>query len=177
MGSRSVRGRCVGFQEADLRDAFRRGQRGLRVVWNVLSRRALPGDRFAEAAERRVPNQEQSLSARAKLIDRGIPFMSLIVRSSDLHAAGVFATTRISKGEQVVEYTGPRISQSEGSRLYDDRPITYLFALDDPELLIDGHGTAAFINHSCDPNCETEEIDGHVWICAIRNIKPGEEIT
>jgi len=103
--------------------------------------------------------------------------MGLIVRSSDLHAAGVFATTRISKGEQVVEYTGPRISQSEGSRLYDDRPITYLFALDDPELLIDGHGTAAFINHSCDPNCETEEIDGHVWICAIRNIQPGEEIT
>ncbi len=103
--------------------------------------------------------------------------MGLIVRSSDLHAAGVFATTRISKGEQVVEYTGPRISQSEGSRLYDDRPITYLFALDNPELLIDGHGTAAFINHSCDPNCETEEIDGHVWICAIRNIQPGEEIT
>ena len=43
MGSRSVRRRSAGFQEADLRDAFRRSQRGLRIVWNVLSRRALPG--------------------------------------------------------------------------------------------------------------------------------------
>ena len=36
---------------------------------------------------------------------------------------------------------------------------------------------AMFINHSCDPNCETEEKDGRVWIRAIRNIAPGEEIT
>ncbi len=36
---------------------------------------------------------------------------------------------------------------------------------------------AMFINHSCDPNCETEEIDGRVWITAIRNIDPAEEIT
>lgn len=103
--------------------------------------------------------------------------MGLIVRSSDKHAAGVFTTAPISKGERVVEYTGPRITQAEGDRLYDDRPITYLFALDDGEHLIDGHGTAAFINHSCDPNCETDEIDGHIWICAIKNIKAGEEIT
>jgi hypothetical protein len=34
-----------------------------------------------------------------------------------------------------------------------------------------------FINHSCDPNCETEEMDGRVWIMAIRNIVTGEELT
>ena len=34
-----------------------------------------------------------------------------------------------------------------------------------------------FLNHSCDPNCETDEIDGRVWIMAIRNIGPGEELT
>jgi SET domain-containing protein len=34
-----------------------------------------------------------------------------------------------------------------------------------------------FINHSCDPNCETEEIDGHVWIIALRNIPAGAELT
>jgi hypothetical protein len=34
-----------------------------------------------------------------------------------------------------------------------------------------------FINHSCDPNCETEEIDGKVWIIALRDIAPGEELT
>jgi hypothetical protein len=36
---------------------------------------------------------------------------------------------------------------------------------------------AMFVNHSCQPNCETDEIDGHVYIFAIRNIKPGEELT
>jgi hypothetical protein len=34
-----------------------------------------------------------------------------------------------------------------------------------------------FINHSCDPNCETEEIDGEVWIIALRNIPAGKELT
>jgi uncharacterized protein len=33
-----------------------------------------------------------------------------------------------------------------------------------------------YINHSCDPNCETDEIDGKVWIIAARNIKAGEEL-
>jgi hypothetical protein len=34
-----------------------------------------------------------------------------------------------------------------------------------------------FINHSCDPNCETDEIDGRVWVIALRDIQPGEELT
>jgi hypothetical protein len=33
-----------------------------------------------------------------------------------------------------------------------------------------------FLNHSCEPNCETEEMDGRVWIMAIRNVKAGEEL-
>jgi SET domain-containing protein len=49
--------------------------------------------------------------------------------------------------------------------------------MDDGKTIIDGHGMAAFINHSCDPNCETDEIEGKVWIIAIRDIAPGEEIT
>jgi hypothetical protein len=43
--------------------------------------------------------------------------------------------------------------------------------------VIDGHGIAAFINHSCDPNCETDEIKGKIWIFATRDIRPGEELT
>ncbi len=34
-----------------------------------------------------------------------------------------------------------------------------------------------FINHSCDPNCETEDFGGRIWITAIRDIAPGEELT
>jgi hypothetical protein len=34
-----------------------------------------------------------------------------------------------------------------------------------------------YINHSCDPNCETEELRGRVWVMSLRRIAPGEELT
>jgi hypothetical protein len=102
--------------------------------------------------------------------------MALIVRSSQIHAAGVYTTTDIKKGEKVVEYTGPRISKEKGDEIYEGRDVTYLFGMDDG-LIIDGHGIAAFINHCCDPNCETDEIDKKIWIIAVRDIAAGEELT
>ena len=101
--------------------------------------------------------------------------MGLIVRSSDIHAAGVYTTAPIAKGTRIVEYIGPRITKERGDELYEGRPFTYLFGLDDGTI-IDGHGLAAFINHCCDPNCETDEIDGRIWIIALRNIKAGDEL-
>ena len=103
--------------------------------------------------------------------------MSLIVRSSQIHAAGCYTTRRIPKDTYIVEYTGPRISRQEADARYDGKQTTYLFGLSDGENIIDGHGMAMFINHSCDPNCDTEEIDGRVWIVARRVIRPGEELT
>ena len=103
--------------------------------------------------------------------------MGLIIRSSAIHAAGCYTTTRIAKGRKVAEYTGPRLTKDEADKLYEGSPVTYLFGLGDGSVVIDGHCMAMFINHSCDPNCETEEIRGRVWIKAIRKIEPGEEIT
>ncbi|QNI30239.1 SET domain-containing protein-lysine N-methyltransferase [Alloacidobacterium dinghuense] len=103
--------------------------------------------------------------------------MSLIIRSSAIHAAGCYTTAPIKKGTRVIEYTGPRISKDEADEKYQNSPTTYLFGLGDGSQVIDGHGTAMFINHSCDPNCETDEIRGRVWITAIRNIAAGEELT
>jgi uncharacterized protein len=102
--------------------------------------------------------------------------MGLIVRSSAIHAAGVFTTSPIKKGTHIVEYTGPRISRERADELYEGYPYTYLFGLDDGVNIIDGTGIAAFINHCCDANCETDEIDGHVWIIAAEDIKAGEEL-
>jgi SET domain-containing protein len=102
--------------------------------------------------------------------------MSLIIRSSSIHAAGCYTTAFIANGSKVVEYTGPRISKAEADELYADSPTTYLFGLGKGTKVIDGHGTAMFINHSCDPNCETDEQDGRIWIRAIRDIAPGEEL-
>lgn len=102
--------------------------------------------------------------------------MGLIIRSSSIHAAGCYTTAPIRRGTRIVEYTGPIIDKDEGDIRYEGKPITYLFGIGDGTRVIDGHGTAMFINHSCDANCETEEVDGRVWITAIRDIAAGEEL-
>jgi len=103
--------------------------------------------------------------------------MALIIRSSAIHATGCFTTTAIRKGRRVAEYTGPRLTKAEADAAYKNSSITYLFGLGDGSVVIDGQCTAMYINHSCTPNCESVEVGGRVWIKAIRNIAPGEEIT
>jgi SET domain-containing protein len=103
--------------------------------------------------------------------------MGLIIRSSAIHAAGCYTTTAIRKGTRVTEYTGHRLTKHQADLSYEDSPITYLFGLGKGAIVIDGHAMAMFINHSCDANCETEEKKGRVWITAIRDIEPAEEIT
>ena len=103
--------------------------------------------------------------------------MGLIIRSSAIHAAGCYTTTSIAKGARVVQYTGHPMTKRQADRVYEDSVLTYLFVLGDGKIVIDGHSTAMFINHSCAANCETRELRGKVWIVAIRDIAPGEEIT
>jgi len=101
----------------------------------------------------------------------------LVIRSSDIHAAGCFTLEDIRKGTRVLEYTGERITKAQGDERYDKREFTYLFGIGDGEVVIDGHGMAMFVNHSCDPNCETDEIGDKVYILSIRDIAAGEELT
>ena len=103
--------------------------------------------------------------------------MALIIRSSAIHASGCYTTTAIRKGRRVAEYTGPRLTKAEADAAYENSSITYLFGLGDGSVVIDGQCTAMYINHSCNPNCESVEIGGRVWIKSIRNIAPGEELT
>lgn len=103
--------------------------------------------------------------------------MGLIVRSSSLHGAGVYTTTPIRTGTRVLEYTGPRLTREESEGMYADSEVTYLFTMDDQKTIIDGFGMAAFVNHSCDPNCETDQIGGLIWIIALRDIAANEELT
>ena len=100
----------------------------------------------------------------------------LIVRSSSIHAAGCYTTRAIKKGSRIVEYDGPRFTKKQADERYAARHVTYLFSCD-KNMVIDGFGTAMFINHSCDPNCESENFDGRIWVTAIRDIAPGEELT
>ena len=100
----------------------------------------------------------------------------LLIRSSAIHAAGCYTLDPIPRGRRIIEYDGARISKEVADDLYADRPVTYLFSFGNKGEVIDGFGTAMFLNHSCDPNCDTDEEHGRVWIKAIRNIAAGEEL-
>lgn len=102
--------------------------------------------------------------------------MSVIVRSSPLHGAGVYTTAPFKKGQRVLEYTGPRLTTRESEGMYAENEVTYLFSVND-ETVIDGFGTAAFVNHSCDPNCETRGAGRRIFIVATRDIPKGDELT
>jgi len=100
----------------------------------------------------------------------------LLIRSSSIHAAGCYTLDPIPNGHRVLEYGGARITKELADERYADRPVTYLFGFGDKGDVIDGFGTAMFLNHSCDPNCRTEEHNGRVYIRAIRNIAANEEL-
>ena len=103
---------------------------------------------------------------------------NVIIRSSAIHAAGCFALEPIPPKTRVVEYTGDRMPHEEADELYEGRPYTYLFGAGKKGTVIDGYGMAMYVNHSCTPNCETEEDDdGRVWISSMRRIEAGEELT
>src|ERR1017187_5001259 len=96
------------------------------------------------------------------------------VRRSRVHGRGVFALRRIRKGTRIIEYLGDRISHREADNRYGHKPIddnhTFLFIVD-RSIVIDGGSAsgndARFINHSCDPNCESLIDDRRVFIEAV----------
>lgn len=106
------------------------------------------------------------------------------VRSSGIHGRGVFATTLIKRGTSIIEYKGKRSSWDDAMERPDSDPDdpahTFLFEIDDGRVIdarIRGNA-ARWINHSCQPNCTTQETDkGRVYIEAKRKIQPGEELT
>jgi SET domain-containing protein len=104
------------------------------------------------------------------------------VRDSTIHGRGVFALRSIKKGERIVEYTGERVSHLEADRRYEDRPDsdnhTFLFVVDRLTVIDAGVGgnDARYINHACDPNCETLIDERRVFIEALRDIEPDEEL-
>ena len=100
----------------------------------------------------------------------------LIVRSSEIHAAGCYTTRPIRKGKRVCEYNGPRMSKQEADQRYDGRLVTYLFGYGEGDMVIDGFGAAMFMNHCCEPNCETQEHSERIFVVALRDIAAGEEL-
>ena len=104
------------------------------------------------------------------------------VTRSSVHGYGAFATRDIKKGETLDEYLGDRITHAQADKRYEDHDEndnhTFLFIVDKKTVIDAGIGgnDARFINHKCDPNCESEIKKGRVFIVATRKIAKGEEL-
>lgn len=110
------------------------------------------------------------------------------VRGSEIHGRGVYATTFIPKDTRIIEYLGERIDKRESARrgasqhaksLESGDAAVYIFTLS-KNYDLDGNvpwNVARLINHSCSPNCEALIDGGRIYIYALRDIHPGEELS
>jgi SET domain-containing protein len=104
------------------------------------------------------------------------------VRKSGVHGKGVFALQPIAAGERIIEYHGERISWPEALRRHPHNPQdpnhTFYFHVDEKHVLDAnvGGNASRWINHACDPNCQADEIDGRIFISALRDLAPGDEL-
>ena len=91
---------------------------------------------------------------------------------------GLFATKPIKKGSKIIRYFGPLLDSKK--KKDDAIENKYLFELNN-RWTIDGSvrkNVARYINHACRPNAESDvrPRKRKVFIRAIKNIEPGEEI-
>jgi hypothetical protein len=110
------------------------------------------------------------------------------VRDSGIHGRGVYATQFIPKETRIIEYVGERIDKRESERrgrsqqarsVKTGDAAVYIFTLS-KNYDLDGNvpwNTARLINHSCSPNCEAWIEGRRIFIHALRDIRPGEELT
>lgn len=115
---------------------------------------------------------------RAQRLDSTTAQASLQIAPSGVHGRGVYTTQLIPEGTRVIEYTGQRMSWEDAPNDEND-PHTFNFGLDNGEVINPeiGGNEARWINHSCEPNCEAIEEDDRIFIYAMRDIEPGEELS
>lgn len=104
------------------------------------------------------------------------------VRESGVHGKGVYARRPLRTDDTVLEYKGEIITWKEALRRHPHDPAqpnhTFYFHLDDGHVIDGKHlgNSAKWINHSCAPNLEAEQDGNRVFLKALRDIAPGEEL-
>jgi len=104
------------------------------------------------------------------------------VRRSGVHGKGVFALRPIAAGERIIEYVGEVLTWAAAQKRHPHDPSdpnhTFFFHIDDKHVIdaAVGGNAARWINHACEPNCEADEDGGRIFIDALRDIAPGEEL-
>ncbi len=111
------------------------------------------------------------------------------VKNSKLHGKGLFAKCNIKAGTNIVEYVGEKITKAQSDRIAEiqlkkaqknrEEGQVYIFTLND-KYDINGnvsYNKARLMNHSCNPNCDTDIVDDKIWIRSFKDIKKGDELT
>ena len=91
---------------------------------------------------------------------------------------GLFAAAPIRKGAFIVEYKGRKLTTAQADKL-EARGNRYLYEINS-RWTIDGttrRNLGRYANHSCRPNAKARTVGHKVFLRAIKNIKPGDEIT
>ena len=118
---------------------------------------------------------------KARLIDPPISRFRLQIRRSPIQGLGVFARETIPGRRLVIEYAGDRISRAEAQRRFLKRgkPKRISFARLNRNWIIDGWkgNGSEYINHSCSPNLYFWKPRGHIFLCSLKRILPGEELS
>ncbi len=132
-----------------------------------------PKKSMTQAGAAKTPRSKVSAPTKGRRIQ---------VRRSGVHGKGVFAVAPIAKGEVLIEYKGEIIDWPEALRRHPHDPSdphhTFYFHIDAQNVIDAKHGgnAARWINHACAPNCEADEVDGRIFIKALRALKPGQEL-
>uniref|UniRef100_A0A182VPX2 Histone-lysine N-methyltransferase n=1 Tax=Anopheles minimus TaxID=112268 RepID=A0A182VPX2_9DIPT len=139
---------------------------------------------FMECCSKTCPAKERCSNQR--FTKRMYP--GLQVRNFASKGFGLVALEDLQNGQFVIEYVGEVINTAEFDRrvkaMQTAKEENYYFLTVEPDLTIDAGAkgnVSRFINHSCEPNCETQKWTiGEtrvIGLFAIKDIRAGDELT
>ena len=106
---------------------------------------------------------------------------------SKIQGLGLYAARDLEKHQMIIEYIGevirPELTDIREKQYEAANRGIYMFRLGDDKVLDASMagGMARYINHSCGPNCFTDQVEVdremHIIIFANRRIQKGEELS
>jgi uncharacterized protein len=125
---------------------------------------------FIQLIKRREQIPKKSLAIKSYISPK------ISIHKSNIHGSGMFAKSKIRKGE-IVFIKGGYILTS--NNLYSSEKISSYLPIDDDYYIGSRNkeeetGIKLFVNHSCEPNCG---LRGEITFVAMEDIQKGQELT